>query len=115
MAPSNKMFTCNKCGKKFGRYDYPAHYRWCKEGKKDPKLPCSVCGKLLKTPQALGKHALSHRPKPKKGVKGAAIHKTPSLIRALARKRDKLREKGMGYLAVAQKLDLTISALRKVD
>lgn len=117
-------YACDRCGFTIrNRFKFSSHRRWCKrwdekaKGEKKPKAcVCQTCGKSCKSFQGLGKHVLVHLPEkgrpaaPKKASRGGS-----RLVKALARKRDKLRAKGMGYLAVADKIDLMISALRKVE
>lgn len=105
-----KMFTCDKCGQSFDRYRYPAHVRWCRRGK---GYSCKYCHKPFKTAQGRGRHQACHEGPPVR--RRASSHGWSRLEKALAKKAQKLREKGMSYLAVAQKLDLMVSALRKVD
>lgn len=104
-----KTFTCKRCGQSFGRYQYPAHTRWCRKG----SITCTVCKREFKNAQGLGNHMNVHKGSPKRAPR--AGRKMSRLAKALARKGAKLREKGMAYLAVARKIDLMVGALGKVE
>ena len=109
-----KVFACDRCGfKSNDRFKYPNHRRWCK---KPEKNVCAVCHKTFKRSQGLGNHArFCKAAKPRRAAARSGVRGGSRLVKALARRRDRLRAKGMTFLAVAGKIDLMISALKKVE
>jgi len=85
-------------------------------GRPTKKPTCSKCGKTFKRFQGLGNHErYCVGGKPERLARRGYARTGSRLVRALARKRDKLREKGMAFLAVAGKIDLMIGALKGVE
>jgi len=99
-----KSFKCENCGKRFNRFRYAAHLRWCGKPKRaDQAQACPVCGKSCRSSQGLGGHMRMHR----------RSGRRTDPIRTLVEQRDTLRERGMNLLVAAKKLDTVIEAVRR--
>jgi hypothetical protein len=114
---SPKKYTCDRCDfKSADRFRYSNHRRWCVHLRRPEENSCPVCHKTFKRPQGLGNHVrFCKAAKPKRAAARSGVRGGSRLAKALARKRDKLRAKGIAFLAVAEKIDLMIGALRKVE